>query len=167
MKFTSKFSPILSRRSIFHVSVIQKYTLLWSILHHDRTHYSIIVTENKWLMEMITAAHRWQIINKFPRMNHTAPNVIGHQAYWFIGRICMCLAAGSASVTMKHRAVNQSTNLRTSLYNKLVLKKVINTRWRWLVSTIEVCFAYVRPTSITDLLTYRRLPSCSIFFAVN
>jgi hypothetical protein len=41
------------------------------------------------------------------------PNIIGHQAYWFIGKICICLAAHSAPVTMKSRAVNRSTKLKS------------------------------------------------------
>jgi hypothetical protein len=57
------FLLTVSSRSIFHTGVIQKYALLWSILHHNRTHCSLITTENKWLMEMITAAYCWQIIN--------------------------------------------------------------------------------------------------------
>jgi hypothetical protein len=89
--------------------------------------------ENERVMELITTAHCWQIINKIPRMNRIAcsetvqsngpqnyllpviPNVIGHQAYWFIGKIRMGLVAGGAPVVVKRRAVNRSTKVRTSL----------------------------------------------------
>jgi hypothetical protein len=37
-----------------------------SILHHDTTHCPVIVNENKWLKELITDAHCWLIIKKFP-----------------------------------------------------------------------------------------------------
>jgi hypothetical protein len=43
------------------------------------------------------------------------PNVIGQQAYWFIGNIRIRLAAGSSPVTVKRRAVNRSTKVKTSL----------------------------------------------------
>jgi hypothetical protein len=56
----------LSSRSVFHIGVIQKYTLLKSIPHSDRTHCSLIVTENKWQMELITAAHCRQILKQIP-----------------------------------------------------------------------------------------------------
>jgi hypothetical protein len=60
----SKFLPTLSSRFIFHIGVIQKYMLLWSLPHHDVPHCALMETENKWLMELITAAYCWQIINK-------------------------------------------------------------------------------------------------------
>jgi hypothetical protein len=53
MKFTLKFSLTLFSRSVFHAGVIQKYTLSYSIPHHDGTRHSLTVTENKRLMELI------------------------------------------------------------------------------------------------------------------
>jgi hypothetical protein len=49
--------------------------------------------------------------------NYLIPNVIGQQAHSFIGKIRMHLAADGAPVAMKRKAVNGSTNARTSLYN--------------------------------------------------
>jgi hypothetical protein len=46
IKFILKFLLKLSSRSVFHIGVILKYMLLWSISHLDRTHYSLIVTDN-------------------------------------------------------------------------------------------------------------------------
>jgi hypothetical protein len=71
----SKFSQTLSIRSVLRVGVIQKYTLLWSMPHHDGTRRSVVVTdENKWLMEPITnAAYCWQIINKLLHEPHCKP----------------------------------------------------------------------------------------------
>jgi hypothetical protein len=135
VKFMSKFLRTLSSRSVFQVGVIQKYTLLWSIPHHAVPHCSQIVTENKWLMELITAAYSWQITSKLPCMNtllalkHNAvkwstsellpfvPNITGHQACWFISRILMRLSASDASVIVKHRAVNQSRKLKTQYHD--------------------------------------------------
>jgi hypothetical protein len=57
---------------VFLIGVIQKYTLLWSIPHHDVPHRWVTAAENKFRMELITAAYCWQIINKLPHMNHTA-----------------------------------------------------------------------------------------------
>jgi hypothetical protein len=54
-KFTSKCSPTLSSRSIFHIGVIQKYTLPY-IPYNDGTHCSLIVTEQT-AMELTTSAH--------------------------------------------------------------------------------------------------------------
>jgi hypothetical protein len=51
--------------------------------------------------------------------NYFISNVIGQQAYGFIGKICMRLVASSALVTAKHSTVNQSTKVRIFLYNKL------------------------------------------------
>jgi hypothetical protein len=132
-KLTSKFSPTLFSRSIFHIGVIQKYMLLQSIPHHDITHCSLIVAENKWLMELITAAHCWQIITN----SHiwTALLAVKHNAirrstklvtslnskhYWPSGILIhwqnfVILATGGAPVTIKHRAVNQSTKVRIFL----------------------------------------------------
>jgi hypothetical protein len=62
-KFTLKFSSTLSSRFVFHIGVIQKYTFLESIPHHGVPHCSLTVTENKWLMELITAVYCWQIIH--------------------------------------------------------------------------------------------------------
>jgi hypothetical protein len=42
-------------------------------------------------------------------------NIIGHQAYWFIGKIHMRLAAGGAPVAIKRRAMNQSTKFKNSV----------------------------------------------------
>jgi hypothetical protein len=77
-KFMSTFLLTLSSRSIFHIDAIQKYTLLWSIRHHDVPHCLLIVTENKLLMELITAVYCWQIIGKFLLMNCTACR----ETYW-------------------------------------------------------------------------------------
>jgi hypothetical protein len=62
---------------------------------------------------MFTAFHHflWSV-----NCNDFIPNVIGQQAYWFIGKIHMRLAASSALVTIKCRSMNQSTKVRTSLY---------------------------------------------------
>jgi hypothetical protein len=49
--------------------------------------------------------------------NYFIPNDICQQAYWIIGKICMRLAAGDAPVTVKRRALNRSTKVRTSLCN--------------------------------------------------
>jgi hypothetical protein len=48
--------------------------------------------------------------------NYFILNVIGQVAYWFIGKIRMCLAGDSAPVAVKCRTVNQSTKARPSLY---------------------------------------------------
>jgi hypothetical protein len=48
--------------------------------------------------------------------NYFILNIIGQVAYSFIGKIHMCLAADSAPVAMKCRAMNQSTKTRPSLY---------------------------------------------------
>jgi hypothetical protein len=48
--------------------------------------------------------------------NYFIPNVIGQQAYWFIGKICIRLVAGSASVAVKRRAINRWRTAITSLY---------------------------------------------------
>jgi hypothetical protein len=42
--------------------------------------------------------HLW-----FVNCNYFIPNVIGQQAYWFIGKIHICLAARSALVTEGQR----------------------------------------------------------------
>jgi hypothetical protein len=68
--FMSKFSPTLSSRSVYHTGVIQKYTLLWSIVHHNIPYCTLTVTENKW--SWLTAAYSWYIINKLWRMKCTA-----------------------------------------------------------------------------------------------
>jgi hypothetical protein len=48
--------------------------VLLSISHHDIPHCALTVAENKWLMEVITAAYCWRIINKLP---HCVPcNII-------------------------------------------------------------------------------------------
>jgi hypothetical protein len=91
-KFTSKFSPTASSRSVFHVGVIQKYSLLWSIPYNNGTHCSLIVTENKRLMELITAAHCWQIITS----SH----------------------ARTALLAVKHNVVKESTKIITPLNSK-------------------------------------------------
>jgi hypothetical protein len=57
MKFTLKFLPILSSRSILHIGVVQKYMLLQSIPQPYIPHCSLTMTESKWLMELITAAY--------------------------------------------------------------------------------------------------------------
>jgi hypothetical protein len=71
--------------------------------------------------------------HKFPRMIRTVrrrtswrqaiykpipiiPNVIGHQALWFIGKSRMCLAAGGSPVAIKRGTVNRSTKLKNALY---------------------------------------------------
>jgi hypothetical protein len=71
------------RRCHAEIHVALKYTA------HDRTHCWLIVTENKWQMELVTAAHCWQIINKF--------------------------YAWTKLLAMKKNAVEQSTKLITSL----------------------------------------------------
>jgi hypothetical protein len=38
--------------------------------------------------------------------NYFISNIIGQQAYWVIGKIRICLAAGSAPVTMKDNTVD-------------------------------------------------------------
>jgi hypothetical protein len=43
------------------------------------------------------------------------PNVIGQQAYWFIVKIRIRLAADGAPVAVKRRAVNRWTKVRASL----------------------------------------------------
>jgi hypothetical protein len=53
MKFTLKCSPTLSIRSVFHVGVRTEIHVAPKYTTHDATHCSIIVTENKWLMELI------------------------------------------------------------------------------------------------------------------
>jgi hypothetical protein len=142
-KFTSTFSPTLSGGFIFHIGVIQKDTLLQSIPHHDVTHCSLIVTENKRLMELITAACCWKIINNFPCMNRSSrrehnaikPSTklitpLDPKRYqssgimWVVGKIHNRLAAGGALAAMKHSAVNRSTKVRTSLF-VTILKTVL------------------------------------------
>jgi hypothetical protein len=59
-------------RSVFHMSAIQKHALLWSIQHHDTSHWSLTVTEYKWQMKLISAFYCGQIINKLLCMNRTA-----------------------------------------------------------------------------------------------
>jgi hypothetical protein len=49
--------------------------------------------------------------------NYFIPNVIAQQAYWFISKICVRLAAGGAPVAVKRRSMTKSTNVRTFLYN--------------------------------------------------
>jgi hypothetical protein len=44
--------------------------------------------------------------------NYFIPNIIG----LFIGKIHMCLVARGAPVTVKHRALNSSIDLKSSLY---------------------------------------------------
>jgi hypothetical protein len=58
-------------------------------------------------VEGVHFQHRLWCVN----CNYFIPNVIDQQAYWFIGKIRMRLAAGGAPV-----AVNRSTKVRTSPY---------------------------------------------------
>jgi hypothetical protein len=44
--------------------------------------------------------------------NYFIPNVIGRQACWFIGKICMRLAAGGKPVAVKRRAVEPVNKLK-------------------------------------------------------
>jgi hypothetical protein len=86
--FITNFSPTLSSRSLFHIGVIHKYKYT---APSRNTHCSRMVTENKRLMEMITAVHCWQIIN-----SHT----------W------------TALHAVKHNAVKRSTKLITFLHSE-------------------------------------------------
>jgi hypothetical protein len=70
--FATKFSPTLCSRSVFHVGVIHKYALLWSIANHVVTHCWLSVyweeiahgTDNSCLV-LITAAYCAKIIHRF------------------------------------------------------------------------------------------------------
>jgi hypothetical protein len=66
--------------------------------------------------------HLWSMNCKY-----FIPNVIGLQAYWFIGKIGMYLATSSAPVAVKSRAVNCSTKTRTSLWFRCRYYKILNT----------------------------------------
>jgi hypothetical protein len=88
------FFPLtFSSRSVYDVGVMQKYTLLRSTPHLDGTHRSLIVTVNKRLIELITAAYCWRIIKK-------------HFQAW------------TALLAVKHNAFKSSTELITSLNSK-------------------------------------------------
>jgi hypothetical protein len=64
--------------------------------------------QGRWIRERGTSVSRWL-------QTAVIPNVIGHQACRFIGEIRMRLAASSAPVAVKHRAVNRSTKLKKTL----------------------------------------------------
>jgi hypothetical protein len=118
MKFKSKFSLILSSRSILHIVVIKKFLLLWSI-----SHCSLTVAENKWHMEPISAAYFWQAIKKLPWMNctHFLPwNIMlssGPQVQYFpsFQKLSAIRHADSSAkhVCTSRQAVPQSTVKRT------------------------------------------------------
>jgi hypothetical protein len=79
--------------------------LLLRIPHHNVPHGSLTVTVNKWLLELLTAAHSWQPTNRLPRMNrsyalHKLITCLHSKCYrpsgkWFIGKIRMPLAASA------------------------------------------------------------------------
>jgi hypothetical protein len=55
-------------------------------------------------------------------VNHFILNVTGQQAYWFTSKIRMCLRVSGALVAVKCTAMNQSTKVRTFLYNCIIVK---------------------------------------------
>jgi hypothetical protein len=48
-------------------------------------------------------------------INYFTPNVIGHQVYWFIGKICMRLAASGAAIAVKSRAMEPVNNVKKTV----------------------------------------------------
>jgi hypothetical protein len=54
MKIMSKFSPTLSSRSVFHVGATEICVAL-KYISYNIPYWSLPETENKWLMELITA----------------------------------------------------------------------------------------------------------------
>jgi hypothetical protein len=104
VKFKSKFSPILSSKSVLHIDVIKKFSLLWSILH-----CSLTVAENKWFMVPISAAYCWQAIKKLPRTNFLPWNIMlssGPQVQYFPSSQ-MLSAIRHADSSAKHVCTSQ------------------------------------------------------------
>jgi hypothetical protein len=57
---------------VFHVGVIQKYVVHVALKYIAPWRNTLNNCNSERLMELITAAHCWQIINTFQRMNSTA-----------------------------------------------------------------------------------------------
>jgi hypothetical protein len=51
------------------------------------------------------------------KSKNSIPNVIGHRAFWFIGKIRMRLGASDAPAAMKCRTVEQVNKVKLILYN--------------------------------------------------
>jgi hypothetical protein len=67
-----------------------------------------------WREECLHVEH-FQHLLRSVNCSYFIPNIISQQAYWFISKIRICLAAGSALAALKHSTMNQSTKVSTFL----------------------------------------------------
>jgi hypothetical protein len=135
-KFTSTFSPTLSSRSVFHIHVIQKHTLLWSIANHVVPHCWLTVN---W-EQLAHGADNYCLLlrnqNKLPCMNmipcrglqvnyHSFQTLSAIKHAESSAKLRMRPAGRSASVAAKPGAVNSSTRLKFSLFFFCMLVNIV------------------------------------------
>jgi hypothetical protein len=68
--------------------------------------------------------------------NYFIPNVIGQQAYWFIGKIRMRFAAGGAPAAVKRRAVNPPT--KAYIYREVPDGRLVWVKCKYVIH-VELC----------------------------